>query len=97
VRLVYDPSGAGRSNDRQTRGGWGVTNGIRADPRGFMGAYGSVEKDTMAYGSGTWVRTHDAWVLWEGHGMIRMLLTGRTIRICQYWTYGRDQEGTFLA
>jgi hypothetical protein len=28
--------------------------------------------------SGTWVRTHGAWVLWEGHGMVRMLLTGRT-------------------
>jgi hypothetical protein len=51
---------------------------------GFTGAYGSGEKDTVAYGSGTWVCTHDVWVLWEGHGMIRMLLTGRTIRICQY-------------
>jgi hypothetical protein len=61
--LVYDPRGAVRSNDRQTRGGWGVTNGIRADPRSFMGVCGSVEKDTVAYGSGTWVRTHDAWVL----------------------------------
>jgi hypothetical protein len=38
----------------------------------------SVEKDTVTYGSEMWVRTHDAWVLWEGHGMIRMLLTGRT-------------------
>jgi hypothetical protein len=28
-----------------------------------MGAYESDEKDMMAYGSGTWVRTHDAWVL----------------------------------
>jgi hypothetical protein len=63
IGLVYDPRGAIRSNDRQTRGNWGVTNGIRADPRGFTGAYGSVKKDTMAYGPGTWVRTHDAWVL----------------------------------
>jgi hypothetical protein len=68
VGLVYDLRGTARSNDRQTRSGWGVTNGIRADPHGFMGAYGS----------GTWVRTHDVWVLWEGHGMVRMLLTGRT-------------------
>jgi hypothetical protein len=75
---------ADRSNDRHTRGGWGVINDIRADPRGFTGAYGSVEKDTVAYWLGTWVRTHDAWVLWEGHGMVRMLLTGRTVRICQY-------------
>jgi hypothetical protein len=43
-----------------------------------MDAYGLVEKDTVAYGSGTWVRMHDAWVLGEGHGMVRMLLTGRT-------------------
>jgi hypothetical protein len=97
VGLVYDPREAVRSNDRQTRGGWGVTNGIRADPRGFTGAYGSVEKDTVAYGSGTWVRTHDVWVLQEGHGMVRMLLTGRTVRVCQYWMYERGQEGTFLA
>jgi hypothetical protein len=26
-----------------------------------------------------WVSTYDAWVLWEGHGMVRMLLTGRTV------------------
>jgi hypothetical protein len=25
--------------------------------------------------------------------MIRMLLTERTIRICQYWTYGHCQGG----
>jgi hypothetical protein len=74
-----------------------MTSGIRADPRGFTGTYGSVEKDTVAYGSGTWVRTHDVWVLREGYGMIHMLLTGRTVRICQYWTYRRGQGGTFLA
>jgi hypothetical protein len=49
-----------------------------------MGVYGSVEKDMVEYESGTWVRTHDASVLWEGHDMIHMLLTGRTICICQY-------------
>jgi hypothetical protein len=97
VGLVYDPSEAVRSNDRQTRSGWSVTNGIKADPRGFTGTYESVEKDTVAYGSGTWIRTHDMWVLWEGHSMVCMLLTGRTVRVCQYWTYGRGQEGTFLA
>jgi hypothetical protein len=53
VGLVYDPRGADRSNDRQARGGWSVTNGIRADPHGFTGTYVSVEKDTVAYGSGT--------------------------------------------
>jgi hypothetical protein len=86
-----------RSNDRQTPGAWGVTNGIRADSRCFMVAYVSVEKDMVAYGSETWVRTHAAWALWEGHDMLRMLLIGHTIRVCQYWTYGRDQEGIFLA
>jgi hypothetical protein len=25
--------------------------------------------------------------------MIHMLITGRTIRVCQYWTYKRGQEG----
>jgi hypothetical protein len=40
---------------------------------------------------------HDAWVIWEGHGMIRMLLTECTVHVCQYWTYGRGQEGMFLA
>jgi hypothetical protein len=42
--------GAARSNDRHTRSNWGVTNGIRADPHDFTGTYGSVEKDTVAYG-----------------------------------------------
>jgi hypothetical protein len=86
VRLVYDPRGAARSNDRQTQSDWGVTNGIRAHPRSFTGAYESVEKDTVTYRSGTWVHTHDAWVLWEGHGMVRMLLIERTVCVYQYWT-----------
>jgi hypothetical protein len=25
--------------------------------------------------------------------MVRILLTGRTICVCQYWRYGRGQEG----
>jgi hypothetical protein len=29
--------------------------------------------------------------------MVRILLTGHTVCISQYWTYGRGQEGTFLA
>jgi hypothetical protein len=43
-----------------------------------MGAYESVEKDTVAYGSRTWVHIYDAWVLWEGYNMVCMLLTGCT-------------------
>jgi hypothetical protein len=89
--------GGCQSNDRQARSGWGDTNGIRADHHSFTGAYGSVENDMVAYGSGTWVRTHNAWVLREGHGMVCMLLTGCTVRVCQYWTYKRGQEGTILA
>jgi hypothetical protein len=64
--------GAARSNDRSARIGWSVTNGTRVDPRGFMDAYGS----------GTWVRTHDVWVLREGHDMVCMLLIGCRVRIC---------------
>jgi hypothetical protein len=45
--------GAVRSNNRQAQGDWDVINGIRADLHGFTGAYGSVEKDTVAYRSGT--------------------------------------------
>jgi hypothetical protein len=33
----------------------------------------------------------------EGHVVVHMLLTGRAVHVCQYWTYGRVQEGTFLA
>jgi hypothetical protein len=29
--------------------------------------------------------------------MVRMLLTRRTVRVGQYWMYGRGQEGMFLA
>jgi hypothetical protein len=47
------------SNDCQAQSGWGVTNGIRADPHSFTDVYGSVDKDTIAYGSGAWVRMYD--------------------------------------
>jgi hypothetical protein len=57
VGLVYDPRGSAMSNDRHARSDWGVTNGIRADPHDFTGSYGSVENGTIAYESGTWVRT----------------------------------------
>jgi hypothetical protein len=53
----------GGCQDRQTRSGRGVTNGMRADPRGFTNTYESVKKDTVVYGSRTWIRTHDTWVL----------------------------------
>jgi hypothetical protein len=46
----------------QTQSSWVVTNGIRANSHSFMGAYGPVEKDMVAYESGMWIRTHDAWV-----------------------------------
>jgi hypothetical protein len=56
-----------------------------------------MEKDMVEYGSGTLVCTHDMWVLREGHGMVRKLLTGRMVCVCQYWMYGHGQGGTFLA
>jgi hypothetical protein len=39
--------------------------------------------DTVAYGSETWMRMHDMWVLWEKHGMVYMLLTRRAVRVFQ--------------
>jgi hypothetical protein len=77
------------SNDWQTHSGWGITNGIRADSHDFMGVYRSVKKNMIAYGSGTWVHMNDAWVLWEGHDMVFMLLTERTVCVYQHWTYKR--------
>jgi hypothetical protein len=59
-------------------------------PHGFTGTYRLVEKDMIAYRSRTRVRMHDAWVLRERHGTVRMLLIGCTVCVCQYWTYGRD-------
>jgi hypothetical protein len=76
--------GAVKSNNHQGRSGWGVIDGIRVDHRGFKGTYGPIEKDTVAYKSGTWVHMHDAWILWEGHGMVCMVLTGHTICV---WTW----------
>jgi hypothetical protein len=70
------------SNDRQVQSGLGVTNGIRTIPHDFMGTYISVEKDMVAYGSGTWVHTYDTCVLREEHNMVRILLTGHTVRVC---------------
>jgi hypothetical protein len=88
VGLVYDPRGLpGVTTARP--GVAGVLQMVSEHPRDLTGAYGSVEKDTVAYRSGTWVHTHVVWVLLEGHGMTRMLLTRCTIRVCQYWMYGR--------
>jgi hypothetical protein len=63
-------------------------------PSDFTGAYGSVEKDMVAYGSGMWVRMHNAWVLWEGYSMVHMLLTGCTdmARRGHFWL-GVDRQG----
>jgi hypothetical protein len=72
VGLVYDPRGLPGVTTARPGVAGGVTNGIRADPHGFTGAYGS----------GTWVRMHDTWVLWEGYGMVRMLLIEHTLRVC---------------
>jgi hypothetical protein len=47
-------------NDRQIQSDWGVINGIRVNHHDFTGVYRSVKNDTIVYGSGMWVRTHDA-------------------------------------
>jgi hypothetical protein len=62
----------------------GVAIGIKVDPHGFTGVYGSVEKDTLAYGSATWICMHVAWAHYEGHDMVYMLLIRRTIYVHQY-------------
>jgi hypothetical protein len=60
VRLAYDPKELPTIMIARHRVVGGVTIGIRVDHCSFMGTYESVEKDTVAYGSGTWVRMHDA-------------------------------------
>jgi hypothetical protein len=85
VGLVYDP----RELPGVTTTWPGVAGVLQMvlEPHVFTGVYIPVEKDMVVYRSGTWVRTHDAWVLCEGHGMVHMLLTGYMVRVCQYWTY----------
>jgi hypothetical protein len=57
VRLIYDPKGLpGVATIRP--GMTGFTNGIRVDTHGVTGVYESVEKETIVYGSETWVCTH---------------------------------------
>jgi hypothetical protein len=72
VGLVYDPMGLpGVTPDRPRV--TGVLQVVSVPTLTVsQGAYESIEKDMVAYGSGTWVRMHDVWVLWEGHGMVCM-------------------------
>jgi hypothetical protein len=97
VGLVYDPRGL--SGVMTARPGVAGVLEMVLEPTFMVSqrVYGSVEKDTVAYESGTWVHKYDMWVLSEGHDMVRMLLTGHTIRVCQSWTYEHGEEGTFLA
>jgi hypothetical protein len=44
-----------------------------------------------------YVRMHGAWFIWEGQGMVHMLLIEHMVQVCQYWIYERGQEETFLA
>jgi hypothetical protein len=60
VGLVYDSRGLPGVTTARSEVAGVLQIGTRADPRGFTGAYKSVEKDTVAYESGTWVHTHDA-------------------------------------
>jgi hypothetical protein len=71
VGLVYDPRELSGVTTAKP-GVVGVLQMVSEPTLTVSRAYRSVEKDTVAYGSGTWVRTHDAWVLWEGYNMVRM-------------------------
>jgi hypothetical protein len=51
VRTIYDPRELPGVSTTGTRIGYGVTNGIRADPRGFTGV-------CALGGSGIWRMAH---------------------------------------
>jgi hypothetical protein len=63
VRLVYDSRGLPGVMTARSEVARVLQIDTRADPCSFTGAYESVEMDTTAYESGTWVHTHDAWVI----------------------------------
>jgi hypothetical protein len=54
---------AARSKYRRSESGWGVTSGIRADPRGFMGV------------CGLGVRVYGAWPMWARSGHMAWHMT----------------------
>jgi hypothetical protein len=62
MELVYNPSGLSGITTARL-GMAGMLQMVSVDPHSFTGVYVSVENDTVAYGAGTWVHTHDAWVL----------------------------------
>jgi hypothetical protein len=62
VGLVYDPRELSGVTTAKP-GVVGVLQMVSEPTLTVSRAYRSVEKDTVAYGSGTWVRMHDVWVL----------------------------------
>jgi hypothetical protein len=50
----------------------------------------------IACRSGTRVRMHDVWVLWEEHGMVHRLLTGGTVRGCLTYDTVAYESGTWV-
>jgi hypothetical protein len=99
--------GAARSNNRQARSGWGVI--VCMVP--MVGKLIlCCEQSCCCGGGGGGLGSDFDWIVWEfdvgyvfamGHGMVCMMLTGHMVYIyacvCQYWTYGCGQVGTFLA
>jgi hypothetical protein len=84
VRLVYDPrrlSGV----TIVSPGVPGVLQMVSESTLTVSRAHtGQLRRILWRTGQGRGICTHDAWVLWEGHGMVYMLLTRRMIRVYQY-------------
>jgi hypothetical protein len=60
VGTVYDPRGATRNNDRQTRTDWGVTSGSFSKGRKPEGDLGGKDATPIARGGGS---HDDLWLI----------------------------------
>jgi hypothetical protein len=56
----------------------GELPGVTTARLGVAGVLQMVSKPTLVVSR---VRTYDVWVIWEGHGMIHMLLIGCAVRV----------------
>jgi hypothetical protein len=86
VALVYNPRAA-RSNNRHAQSGWVVTNGIRADHHSFTNVYRSIEKNTIAYGSGVYGSVEKNMVAYESGMWVYMQDVGGPLRGTWYGMY----------
>jgi hypothetical protein len=84
VRLVYNPRGL---------------SGVTTVRPGVAGVLQMVSEPTIAVSQArTGQLRRIRWRMGQGRGYVHMTCgsSGRDT-VCQYWTYGRGQEGTFLA